>query len=407
MRILMVNLVRWAHAAGEVQHQLGLLRAWRGAGHDIRMITPRSDDTAILNDIKALVRFSPNTQRIGFSPSLNTLLQIPVIAQERMRFRPDVVYSRVNMLTAFLVGACKLMGLHIVIEHNTWLASERKARGGHRLVAWIEERSQIQAARWADMSRCVTSGMADRLHAEGVPRSRLRNIGNGTDIEQFRPLPRTEALESFGFDPPRTYLGFIGSIMPWHGVEIAVEAFEALAASEPDIDLLIVGDGPQRRGFEARLRERGLGARAHFLGRVPSARANAAINCFDIALLPLSERLNVAYGFSSIKIRDYAAAGRLVVCGHLPGNIELAGQGWLFTHRPDDAASLAAALRERLADRQSWRAAARAARSYAETHFAWEVIAAQVLEMIRASLAEPSKQLASMDDKEVTRDRQA
>ena len=382
MRILMVNLVHWAHATGAVQHQLGLLRSWTDAGHDVRMISPRSDDVAILDRVQSRLLFSPNVQRIGLSPSLNTMLQVPSVILQRVRFRPDIVYTRVNMLTPSLVAACKIMGMHVVLEHNSWMASERRARGGHRLVAGFEEKMQILAARWADLSRCVTSGMADRLHENGIPRSRLRYIGNGTDIEQFKPVPRADALAAFGLDPARTYLGFIGNIMPWHGVQTAVEAFEALADSGPLVDLLIVGDGPERPGLEARVGERGLGERVHFLGRVPAESANAAINCFDIALLPLSERFNVAYGFSSTKIRDYAAAGRLVVCGHLPGNIELTGQGWLYTHEPDNASSLVEVLRQRLADRQFWPDASRAARSYAEKHFAWRVIAENILDAI-------------------------
>ena len=386
LRIWMVNLVALDEGGGDRQHQLGLMHAWSDAGHDVRMISPRVKDvSAVPNHLRSRLLLSPNLREVGLPPSLNTLLQVPMLVRQRFSFQPDVVYTRVNMLTPVLVAACRALGFYVVTEHNSWLKLERGARGGHPAVAVFEDKSQVLAARWSQMSRTVTKGIADRIHENGVPRNRLYYIGNGTDIGQFHPIQRSEALAEFGLDPHKTYLGFIGNIMPWHGVETAVAAFKILAPSDPQLELLIVGDGPQREELESRVRVDGLADRAHFLGRLSADRANAAINCFDIALLPLSERYNVALGFSSTKLRDYAAAGRLVVCGHLPGNIELRDKGWLFTHIPDDPSSLAEAIRERLADRSAWPAASCAARAYAEKHFAWEKIVEQIIDVIRSA----------------------
>ena len=382
MRILMVNLTNWAYASGGAQNQLGLLRAWRKAGHDVRMISPQSIEWSTLSEeLKPALIVSHNCQFLRLPATLNTLFQIPKLVVQRIRFCPDVVYTRANTFTALLVATCRLLGMKVVVEHNSWLGRERIMQGSSLLIAWLDEKLQILSARWSHASRCVTRGIADRLQEAGVHTGHLYYVGNGTDIRRFRPVPRVEALRAFDLRPEKIYVGYIGNIMPWHGLDVAIEAFSILAKRDQTLHLLIFGHGPPLADLEAQARRCDLGARIHFFGGIPAERANLAINCFDIAILPLSGRHDVAFGFSSTKIRDYAAAGRLVVTGHLPGNIELAGQGWLFTHAPDDASSLAEALTRLLADSSSWAKASRAARRYAEECFSWDKLAGQITEI--------------------------
>jgi glycosyltransferase involved in cell wall biosynthesis len=376
----MVNLTNWGDPTGGAQNQLNLFRAWREAGHEVRMLSPQSIEWSTLaEELKPSLLVSRNCQFLGLPANFNTLFQIPQLVFQRILFRPDVVYSRANTFTALLVVTCRLLGMKVIVEHNSWLAKERIAQGSSRLIGWLEEWLQITSARWSHASRCVTRGLAAQLQKAGVRVDRLYYVGNGTDVSRFHPIPRIEALQAFNLRPEKTYIGFIGNIMPWHGLKVAIEAFSQLATRRETLELLIFGEGPPRVELEAQARCCSAGARIHFFGRVPAERANLAINCFDIALLPVSQQYNVAFGFSSTKIRDYAAAGRLVVAGHLPGNIELAEHKWLFTHTPDDPSSLADVLDRLLADRSSWPAASHAARRYAEEHFSWGKLALDLL----------------------------
>jgi glycosyltransferase involved in cell wall biosynthesis len=382
MRILMVNLTNWDHASGGSQNQLGLFRAWREAGHEVRMISPRSMEWPNLpEELKPSLLESRNCQFLGLPASLNTIFQIPKLVIQRISFRPDVVYSRANTFTALLVVTCRLLGMKVIVEHNSWLARERIMQGSSLLTGWLDQKLQIISARWSHASRCVTRGLAAHLKQAGVRGDRLYYIGNGTDVSRFNPIPRAEALRAFNLRPEKTYIGYIGNIMPWHGLKVAIKAFSILAKQHEALELLIFGDGPELTELDDQTRHHNLDARVHFFRRVPANRANVAINCFDIALLPLSRQYDVAFGFSSTKIRDYAAAGRLVVAGHLPGIIELADHNWLFTHTPDDPSSLADVLNRLLADSLSWPAASHAARRYAEEHFSWGKLGDEVMEI--------------------------
>ena len=387
MRILMVNLTDWSGMSGGAQHQLGLFDAFRAAGHQVRMLTAGKDDCpAMPFGVREAATVVRSLHSAGLPTNLDTLAQLPSLIAEIVRFRPDMVYSRLNSLTLAVAAICRAMGTRIVLEHNCWLESQRLAAGGSRQLARFERLLQIGATRIADASRCVTQGLADRLQKSGVAAARLAAIGNGTDCEHFFPASRERSLRQFGLAADRSYIGFIGNIMPWHGLGTALDGFAQVAARFPDADLLVFGDGPGLAPLLERARQLGMTGRVRAPGRVPFEDANAAINCFDLAILPLSMTHDIGFGFSAIKLRDYAAAGRVVLTGLVPGNIELAAEPWMLTHAPDNADDFAAALGMWLESREGdlghWDAARLKARRYAEANFAWSRIAAKIIAFV-------------------------
>ena len=136
--------------------------------------------------------------------------------------------------------------------------------------------------------------------------------------------------------------------MSWQGVDIAIAAMDRLR-DIPHLELLIAGDGPERGHLESLAADLGLAERIRFLGYVPRDQALAVINGFDVALAPFTRERNAEIGLSPIKIRDYAAAGRIVVAADIEGVRELSEAGWLFPHVSDDADDLARVIRRVIA----------------------------------------------------------
>ncbi len=82
----------------------------------------------------------------------------------------------------------------------------------------------------------------------GVPAERFALVPTGADDTVFRPLPGLSEPPG----PPFRVL-YYGSFIPNHGVPTIVEAARYLA-SRRDIQLELVGDGPERPGAEAMVR---------------------------------------------------------------------------------------------------------------------------------------------------------
>src|SRR2546430_13704078 len=63
--------------------------------------------------------------------------------------------------------------------------------------------------------------------------------------------------------PYTTLFRSVGSMKPWHGLDVLVEAFARLHERAPDARLLLVGDGPARAAVCADLSARGLNGVVH------------------------------------------------------------------------------------------------------------------------------------------------
>ncbi len=361
-------------------HQAALATEFLKAGATVEMLVPRakiSKSTSIPNYVVE----TPSLNRLGLPASCDSLGQIPGVVARCLRQRPDAVYIRADTFSWAPAAAARMFGCRVVMEHNGWLASERRLRGGGRHAASADRICQVLCARVAHASRTVTSGLRRLLVTNGIDASKVHVIGNGTNTGKFFPINRAEALKELNWQPEPIRLGFIGGLAAWHGVSTAIHAFRLLQ-DDVRLRLVIAGDGPQRQELEALAQRLGVSGRVDFLGYVPQDRANIVINSFDIAIAPFTAAYTKEIGLSSIKIRDYAAAGRTVVASRIEGVEELAEHGWLSVHNPDDPEDLARIIQQSISGSFDPTTPNHRARAYAENHFAWEKIASEVLNLI-------------------------
>src|SRR5204863_476320 len=103
---------------------------------------------------------------------------------------------------------------------------------------------------------------ARALAPEVAPR--LGVIPNGVEPGLFADGP--------AYPHPHPYVAAVGRLVPQKGFDVLLEAFAHLGA--PEVDLLIAGDGPERRRLEAMRERLGLEGQVHLLGA--AARATVA-----------------------------------------------------------------------------------------------------------------------------------
>ncbi len=121
-------------------------------------------------------------------------------------------------------------------------------------------RSTMRAAvRRADAVRVLNAGIAEQARAAGA-RGPIAVIGSRVDIEQFSPAPERAP------GPPR--LGTVGALLAVKNQAVLLDATADLAVDHPDVELVIVGDGPLREPLSARAVKLGIEARVKFVGRI-------------------------------------------------------------------------------------------------------------------------------------------
>ncbi len=99
-----------------------------------------------------------------------------------------------------------------------------------------------------------------------------RIIPNGVDYALFA---EAEPAGLSGLDPERLRILFVGAMVKRKGLPLLLRSFARLVAARADVDLLVAGDGPDRRRIEAAL-PAALAGRVHFLGAITDREQLAA-----------------------------------------------------------------------------------------------------------------------------------
>ena len=174
----------------------------------------------------------------------------------------DLVYERHALFSSSAMRFARLRGLPGVLEVNAPLVEEQLAH--RRLAHPARARSMAREALCAASLRvAVSHGVVDGHRAYGLDRDDFLVCPNGVDPARFAwdiPTARTrETRESFT-------IGFLGTLKPWHGLDVLLEAFGLLAVRDPAYRLLVVGDGPQRERIESFCAQAGLSGRVELTG---------------------------------------------------------------------------------------------------------------------------------------------
>ena len=188
----------------------------------------------------------------------------------------------------------------------------------------------------------VSQEIATYLNRYPAARGRVHVVPNGVNPCRFRQgLP-----PSLPGPPQSCTVGFVGTLKPWHGLSVLMEAFALFHQHRKNTRLLIVGEGPERAHLEADLVDRGLQDAVHLVGAIAPAKVPGLLASMDVAVAPYPA-LDPFY-FSPLKVYEYMAAGLPVLASRV-GQLEM-----LILHEvngilcpPGNATALAAAL-ERL-----------------------------------------------------------
>ena len=173
-------------------------------------------------------------------------------------------------------------------------------------------------------------------------------VPNGINLGQFRTpaglKPRTGKRKS---------ILFVGRLEKRKGVKYLLNAFELVRERNPDVELLLVGDGVDRTKLEEQVAEMKLEG-VQFLGYVDNAEKTRLMHTADVFCSP------ALYGESfGIVLLEAMASGIVTVAGNNPGyESVMEGLGQLSLVDPRDTKEFAHRLELLLRDeglRQLWR----------------------------------------------------
>jgi glycosyltransferase involved in cell wall biosynthesis len=196
-------------------------------------------------------------------------------------------------------------------------------------------------------------------------------IYNGIRLEDFQ-----------GVDPyshPRPYILGIGRHVSQKGFDLLIQAFAASGLGS--YDLLLAGDGPERKVLEQLAQKLLIEERVKFLGRADRATAVALFRGCEFFVLPSRQE---PLGIVNL---EAMAAGKAVIASKTGGVPEIVADGETgLLVPPGDAESLAGALRRIAGDRALRERLAAGGRERVR-RFTWDAVAASYHQIYEAALA--------------------
>ena len=121
----------------------------------------------------------------------------------------------------------------------------------------------------------ISNFVAGELEREGIPDEKVSVIYNPIGDEEISHLSKQEAKKSLGLDYEKVAL-FVGGLTEAKGAHLLPK----LARKMPNVNFVVVGDGPLRGLFEGGLNN------LHYRGHVPHEKVKHYFRAADILLVP-------------------------------------------------------------------------------------------------------------------------
>jgi UDP-2,3-diacylglucosamine pyrophosphatase LpxH/glycosyltransferase involved in cell wall biosynthesis len=170
----------------------------------------------------------------------------PIKLRKRwLRRRPDVIYvATESPLGKSALKAAKALGIPVATGFHTNFHEymDRYSLGG------LQPLAMAYLKRFHARANCTLAPspeLVERLRSEGFQEVYL--LGRGVDTALFDPVKRCELLRgTWGSGPGAPVAMVVGRVAAEKNLDLAMAAFSEMRRSVPDLQCVVVGDGPVR-----------------------------------------------------------------------------------------------------------------------------------------------------------------
>jgi glycosyltransferase involved in cell wall biosynthesis len=344
--------------------------AFRRTGHEVTLLVPNRPgrDVAVADvfeyygvDCRFKVGLLPWRRFPGrsYAYALGAALRL-------RRMNADLVYTR------FLIGAAAAVHLGSRVVFETHARPAEQSPLGELLLRSMAAHSRL--ARLVVISEALREDCATRT--PGVA-SKLVVAHDGAD-----PLPPDAVPASLGGTKGALAVGYVGQLYAGKGMELIAR----LAPLCPWAQFHVIGGTPADVELW-KTRTQSI-SNLHLHGFVPPSQVPRHLRALDVLLAPYQRTVavfggggDVAKWMSPLKLFEYMASGRPIICSDLPVLREIVEhERTALLCDPEDVAAWSAAL-ARLRDEAPLRLSlAQSALERFESHYTWTARAKRVLD---------------------------
>lgn len=339
--------------------------AFAGLGHQVKLIVPKGtggdndQDTRSLCDRYAVAspfeveRVSLPEGRLGVYAYARNAVKAAVADS------PDLIYTRSIRAASVAVwrGWPTSFESHMPVE----------GRIAPLLLRVASRRGSFQHLV------CISERLATYYRDSGqVPLEKIQVAHDGAD-------PCADSEIANRLPNQRCMVGFVGQLFEGHGIGMIVE----LAVKFPDVEFHVLGG---TGGVLEHWRSRVDSSNLHFHGHVDQQELRKWYHRFDLLIAPYHRHIEIGGGgdkakwMSPLKIFEYMAAGKAILCSDLPVLREvLEHERTALLVPPEDVGAWERAMRRLIDEPELRMRLGKAARQELEAKYTWEMRARKVL----------------------------
>ena len=182
-------------------------------------------------------------------------------------------YQVIHIQTPFIahylgIRLARRLGLPVVATYHTLFEEYLQHYLPMLPASWLRACARA-VSRWQcnGLDRVIVPSlaMAERLKSYGVTVP-LRVLPTGIPLVRFQGGNRQRFREDYGIESSRPVALFVGRVAFEKNIQFLIESLESLRVTQPDILLVIAGEGPARQTLVEQVARRGLQNHVLFLG---------------------------------------------------------------------------------------------------------------------------------------------
>lgn len=314
----------------------------------------------------------------------------PQVERAIDELKPDVVHAHSPVLVAWpALSAARSRRVPFVYEvRDLW---ENASVDLGKLSANSLSRRAARAIdsyvlRRADAVTVICDSMRSEIAGRLGRNDRLFVANNGVDLSALRVEAPDASRRQWNLPLDNQVLGFIGTLQPYEGLELLIDALTDLVQRPKGVHFLITGDGNHEAYLRAEVARRGLERHVTFTGRIAHAAVSQAYAACDAIVYP-RRHTETTRLTTPLKPLEAMALGKAVLASDLPPFRELIAPGTTgMLFRAGNRADLVAKIRELLDDAGLRGRLGAAAREWVTRERQWPTVVAPYREAYAAAM---------------------
>jgi glycosyltransferase involved in cell wall biosynthesis len=290
--------------------------------------------------------------------------------------KPQFIYERYSIYNIAGCLVSKLTNVPLIEEVNSPLTFEKKKyetlhfpKFAQMVENWVVNNAFKTIA--------VTRVLKEMLGQNGAHLEKIVVMSNGVNLEDY-PLP---TIDKSVMTP--IVLGFIGWFRDWHGLEQVIETYTQHKWHKKNVEMLFVGDGPEKKNLENVILKNNLKKYVRITGAVDRKQLKNYLQRIDIAIQPAATEYA-----SPMKLIEYMAAQKAIIAPDQANIRELLQDHFnAVLFRPGDWNDFSSKIEKLISDPSLINLLGRRARkTVEEIPLTWDHNARRVLRLIMQSL---------------------